>query len=223
MRWTKPRTQELQDRLEAAYPEARCALEHADPFQLVVATILSAQCTDARVNATTPALFARFPDAAALAGADPDELEALIRPTGFFRNKARNLIGLGKALVARHGGRVPSGEAELAALPGVGRKTANVVLANAFGVPALAVDTHIFRLARRLGLSEASTPEKVETDLCARFPRSSWIALHHQLIWHGRRVCAARAPRCAECSLRDLCPTGCGVLADPHTGRLLGP
>ena len=222
MRWTKPRTQELQARLETAYPEAQCALEHADPFQLVVATILSAQCTDARVNATTPALFARYPDAAALAAADPAELEALVHPTGFFRNKARNLIGLGKALVERHGGQVPSGAAELAALPGVGRKTANVVLANAFGVPALAVDTHIFRLARRLGLSQASTPEKVEADLCAAFPRTSWIALHHKLIWHGRRVCAARAPHCEACSLRDLCPTGTGVLADPHTGRFLG-
>jgi len=209
---------DLQARLRAAYPDARCALDHADPFQLVVATILSAQCTDARVNLTTPALFARFPDAAALASARQEEVEALIKSTGFFRNKAKNLIGLGQALMARHGGRVPSDPAELAALPGVGQKTANVVLANAFGVPALAVDTHIFRVARRLGLSKAPTPEKVEADLCRAFPREDWIELHHQLIFHGRRTCDARRPDCAVCPLLDLCPTGLGKLRDPHLG-----
>lgn len=218
MRWTRAHLQDFLSRLEAAYPEARCALDHQDPFQLVVATILSAQCTDARVNLTTPALFARYPDAAALAAAEPAELEAIIRPTGFFRNKARNLIGLGQALQARHGGQVPSAPEALAALPGVGQKTANVVLANAFGVPALAVDTHIFRVARRLGLSEAPTPEKVEADLTRRFPRDRWIPLHHQLIWHGRRVCAARRPACTDCPMRDLCPTGSGCIPDPHTG-----
>lgn len=218
MRWTRPRLLDLLNRLDAAYPEARCALDHQDPFQLVVATILSAQCTDARVNLTTPALFARYSDAAALGMADPEELEALIRPTGFFRNKARNLIGLGQALEARHGGQVPSDPAALAALPGVGQKTANVVLANAFGVPALAVDTHIFRVARRLGLSEAPTPEKVEADLTRQFPRDRWIPLHHQLIWHGRRVCAARKPACLDCPIQNLCPTGSGRIPDPHTG-----
>jgi len=218
MRASKPRQSEIQARLRAAYPDARCALDHQDPFQLVVATILSAQCTDARVNLTTPALFARFPDAAALAEAHPDELEALVKSTGFFRNKAKNLRGLGQALMTRHGGLVPSDPAALGALPGVGQKTANVVLANAFGVPALAVDTHIFRVAKRLGLSKATTPEKVEADLCRVFPREDWIELHHQLIFHGRRVCDARRPDCAPCPLLDLCPTGLGKLKDPHSG-----
>ncbi len=219
----KPKPSDLQARLRAAYPDARCALDHRDPFQLVVATILSAQCTDARVNLTTPALFARFPDAASLALANQWEVEGLVRSTGFFRNKARNLIGLAQALMARHGGRVPSDPAALGALPGVGQKTANVVLANAFGVPALAVDTHIFRVARRLGLSKAATPEKVEADLCRLFPREDWIELHHQLIFHGRRTCDARRPDCAGCALRELCPTGLGKMVDPHSGLRLTP
>lgn len=218
MRWTKAKLADLQDRLRAAYPDAKCALDHEDPFQLVVATILSAQCTDARVNLTTPALFARYPDAAALAAAKLPELEGLIHSTGFFRNKAKNLVGLGQALVAKHGGRVPSDPEQLAALPGVGQKTANVVLANAFGVPALAVDTHIFRVARRLGLSEANTPEKVEADLCRRFPERDWIELHHQLIFHGRRRCEARSPDCADCPLLEVCDVGRGKAPDPHTG-----
>jgi endonuclease III len=214
--WTRKALRKLQDALEAAYPDARCALDHGDPYQLVVATILSAQCTDARVNLTTPALFRRYPDPASLAAAELPELEELIRSTGFFRNKARNLKGLGLALMERHGGQVPGDAKALAALPGVGQKTANVVLANAFGIPALAVDTHIFRVARRLGLSQASTPEKVEADLCAHFPKSGWIALHHQLIWHGRRVCDARKPHCEVCPLGPLCPTGQGRMPDPH-------
>jgi endonuclease-3 len=212
---------DLLARLARAYPDARCALDHSDPFQLVVATVLSAQCTDARVNLTTPALFARFPDPASLAKADLAELEALIRATGFFRNKAKNLLGLGMALMARHGGQVPGEREALAALPGVGGKTANVVLANAFGVPALAVDTHIFRVARRLGLSRGNNPDQVEADLCRLFPASTWIELHHQLIFHGRRVCAARRPDCAGCTLRSLCPTGLGRIPDPHTGLVL--
>ncbi len=214
---------ELQRRLRAAYPDAKCALDHIDPFQLVVATILSAQCTDARVNLTTPALFARFPDAASLASARQEEVEALIKSTGFFHNKAKHLIGLGQALMARHGGAVPADPTELGALPGVGQKTANVVLANAFGVPALAVDTHIFRVARRLGLSKATTPEKVEADLCRAFPREDWIELHHQLIFHGRRVCDARRPDCTVCPLLDLCPTGLGKVKDPHSGVRFTP
>ena len=153
-----PPIAQLLDRLSQAYPDARCALDHRDPYQLVVATVLSAQCTDARVNLTTPAFFKRFPDPASLAAADLGEVEALIRSTGFFRNKARNLLGLAQALVGRHGGQVPALREELARLPGVGPKTANVVLANAFGVPALAVDTHIYRVARRLGLSTGTTP-----------------------------------------------------------------
>ena len=219
MRSIKPDPKEIQARLRATYPDAHCALDHVDPFQLVVATILSAQCTDARVNLTTPALFACFPDAASLADAPLQELEGLIKSTGFFHNKARNLIGLGQALMARHGGRVPGDLATLMALPGVGQKTANVVLSNAFGVPALPVDTHIFRVARRLGLSKATTPEKVEADLCQLFPRPDWIDLHHQLIFHGRRTCDARRPDCAACALLDLCPTGLGQMKDPHSGE----
>jgi endonuclease-3 len=211
----------LLERLAQAYPDARCALDHRDPFQLVVATILSAQCTDARVNLTTPALFRRFPDPASLAAAEVAEVEALIRPTGFFRAKARNLLGLAAALGQRHGGRVPATREDLARLPGVGPKTANVVLANAFGIPALAVDTHIFRVARRLGLSAGSTPDRVEADLCRLFPSERWIDLHHQLIFHGRRVCHARKPDCGRCPLLALCPTGRGLMADPHTGAIL--
>ncbi|MBS1785483.1 MAG: endonuclease III [Acidobacteria bacterium] len=224
MRWTKAKLGELQKRLKTAYPDARCALDHRDPFQLVVATILSAQCTDARVNLTTPALFKRYPDAAALSKANLPELEGLIRSTGFYRNKAKSLLGLGQALMSRHHGEVPNDPNALAALPGVGQKTANVVLANAFGVPALAVDTHIFRVARRLGLSTAKTPEKVEEDLCRLFPECDWIELHHQLIFHGRRTCDARKPDCAACPLLDLCDVGRGKAFDPHSGlRLLPP
>ncbi|HET8901727.1 MAG TPA: endonuclease III [Holophagaceae bacterium] len=218
MRWTKARLGELQERLRAAYPDAKCALDHQDPYQLVVATILSAQCTDARVNLTTPALFKRYPDASTLSKAKLPELETLIHSTGFYRNKAKNLLGLGQALMARHGGEVPNDATALAALPGVGQKTANVVLANAFGVPALAVDTHIFRVARRLGLSAGKTPEKVEEDLCRLFAREDWIELHHHLIFHGRRTCDARKPDCGACPVLDLCDVGRGNAVDPHSG-----
>jgi endonuclease-3 len=219
MRWTSSILQDLLVRLDEAYPDARCALEHGDPFQLVVATILSAQCTDARVNLVTPGLFAKYPTPDRLAKARTVDLEALIHSTGFFRNKAKSLIGLGQALVLRHNGVVPCDLKALTALPGVGQKTANVVLSNAFGIPAIAVDTHIFRLAKRLGLSSGTTPENVEADLCRLFPQDTWIPLHHQLIWHGRQVCDARKPRCEECTLRDLCPTGTGRIADPHSGK----
>ncbi len=221
MRWTKAKLKALQQRWAQAYPDAKCALDHRDPFQLVVATILSAQCTDARVNVTTPALFAKYPDPASLAKAKPAELEALIRSTGFYHNKAKNLLGLAHALLTRHSGEVPNDAEQLAALPGVGQKTANVVLANAFGVPALAVDTHIFRVARRLGLSEAKTPEKVEADLCRQFPREDWIELHHQLIFHGRRCCDARKPDCGHCPALSLCDVGRGQALDPHSGARL--
>ena len=221
MRRTPSTLQDLLTRLDEAYPDAHCALEHGDPFQLIVATVLSAQCTDARVNLVTPALFAKYPTPADLAKARTVDLEALIHSTGFFRNKARNLIGLGQALVERHGGAVPCDPKALSALPGVGQKTANVVLSNAFGIPALAVDTHIFRVARRLALSSSTTPEKVEADLCRLFPEDTWISLHHQLIWHGRQICEARKPRCGECHLRDLCPTGTGRIKDPHSGKRL--
>jgi endonuclease-3 len=208
MEWSGPNAKKLLDLLGAAHPDAGCALRHSGPFQLVVATILSAQCTDERVNRITPGLFEKYPDAAALAGADLAELEGAIRSAGFFRNKARSLIGMASALVGRHGGEVPGDGAALCELPGVGRKTANVVLANAFGIPALAVDTHVFRVARRMGLSAAGTPEKVEADLCAMFPKESWIALHHRLIRHGRLVCSARSPKCRECTLSGLCASG---------------
>jgi endonuclease-3 len=215
------RIQQLQALLCAAYPDARCALDHQNPYELVTATILSAQCTDARVNLVTPAFFTCFPDAEHLAEANLAEVETLIHSTGFFRNKAKNLIGMAQALVARHSGQVPADPVLLGKLPGVGQKTANVVLANAFGVPALAVDTHIFRVARRLGLSAAKTPEKVEADLCAQFPRKDWIELHHQLIIHGRRACHAQRPECGNCPLLAHCAVGLGKSVDPHSGLLL--
>jgi endonuclease-3 len=209
--------------LEESHPNAGCALSHSNPFHLIAATILSAQCTDERVNRTTPALFAQYPDAAALAKADIAELEAIIRPTGFFRNKARCLVGMASKLVELYGGNVPNSLADLEALPGVGKKTANVVLANAFGIPALAVDTHVFRVARRLGLSSANTPEGVEAGLCSIVPKNSWIALHHRLIWHGRLVCSARKPKCPECRLAKICAVGSGTMGDPHKKTLPSP
>jgi len=199
---------ETQRRLAASYPEAQCELEHADPLQLAVATILSAQCTDKRVNMVTPALFARFPDARTLAVAELAEVEEIIRSTGFFRNKARNVIGMARALVERHGGKVPRTMAELVALPGIGRKTANVILGNAYGInEGIVVDTHVARLSARFGLTRATDPVKIEQALVPLFPRASWAMLSHLLIWHGRRVCDARKPRCAECVLRDICPS----------------
>jgi endonuclease-3 len=194
--------------LKAEYPDAHCALEHRTPFELLVATILSAQCTDVRVNLTTPALFARYPTPAALAGADQAELEALVRPTGFFRTKARNLIGMATALMADHGGEVPADMAALKALPGVGRKTANVVLGNAFGRnEGVTVDTHVTRLAGLLKLTRHHDAAKIETDLMRLVPPKDWTLVSHLLISHGRAVCIARRPRCATCVLRQLCPS----------------
>jgi endonuclease III len=193
--------------LAAAYPAATCELSFAGAYQLLVATILSAQCTDARVNQVTPELFARFPDAGALAGADLNELEGLIRPTGFFRNKARSLLGMAQAVIERHGGEIPADMDSLTALPGIGRKTANVVLGTAFGLATgVVVDTHVARLSGRLGLSCQHDPERIERDLMALFPSTSWVALGHRLILHGRRVCHARKPACPHCSLAELCP-----------------
>ena len=204
----RDRTATILERLAAEYPEAGCALDHRSPLELLVATILSAQCTDVRVNLVTPALFRRCPDAAAFAAAELAELEALIQSTGFFRNKAKALQGLGRALVARHGGQVPRTMAELTALPGVGRKTANVVLGNAFGIEAgVVVDTHVGRLANRLGLTRESDPVKVERDLVALVPQPAWTLWSHLLIHHGRAVCKAPRPRCAACALADLCPS----------------
>jgi endonuclease-3 len=193
--------------LAAAYPDAECELDFSSPYELLVATILSAQCTDARVNLVTPALFARYPDAAALARAEPSELEELIRSTGFFRNKARSLLGMARAVVERHGGEIPPSMKAMTALPGVGRKTANVVLGTALGLATgVVVDTHVARLSKRLGLSKHDDPVKIEQDLMRLFPSSSWVALGHRLILHGRRVCGARAPVCERCTLAELCP-----------------
>lgn len=193
-------------RLRTEFPGADCSLDHADAFQLLVSTVLSAQCTDARVNSVTPALFRRFPTPAAMAAAGP-ELEELIRSTGFFNAKARSIRGACRAIVDGHGGKVPQTMPELNALPGVGRKTANVVLGNAFGAPdGVVVDTHVGRLARRLGWSRHADPEKVERDLNALLPREEWVFAGHALILHGRRTCSSRSPRCPECPLADLCP-----------------
>jgi endonuclease-3 len=209
---TKPRATQraratrILDALEEAYPEATCALAHRDAFQLMVATILSAQCTDKRVNLVTPALFRRFPTAGALAKADTPELEELIRATGFFRSKARNLKACAAALVEHHGGVVPRSLAELVKLPGIGRKTASVVLGHAYGIAeGIAVDTHVLRLSRRLGLADGSDATAVERQLLALIPERRWIATTDLLIAHGRSVCDARRPTCGECILFPLC------------------
>ncbi len=199
--------------LEQEYGEAECALHREDAYQLLVATILSAQCTDARVNMVTPALFRRFPDPYALAQAELDELQELIRSTGFFRNKARSLQGSARRLVDEFDGEVPSNMPDLLKLPGVARKTANVVLGTAYGIASgVVVDTHVGRLSRRLGLTHQKTPEKVEKDLMGMIPREEWINFAHRLIHHGRRVCQSRSPRCGECAFADLCPK-VGVLS----------
>ncbi|MBX6364500.1 MAG: endonuclease III [Gemmatimonadetes bacterium] len=204
----RERTAEIVRRLRAEYPDARCSLDHQDAYQLLVATILSAQCTDERVNQVTPALFARYPDADALAGARTEELEALIRSTGFYRNKAKSLLGMAAALVERHGGRVPADMDALVKLPGVGRKTANVVLGNAFGMAAgVVVDTHVKRLSARLGLTAHTDPETIEADLMDIVAREDWTDLSHLFIYHGRAVCKAPKPRCAACVLADICPS----------------
>ena len=195
------------ERLAAEYPEAECALLHDGPLQLLVATILSAQCTDERVNMVTPGLFRRYPDAAAFAGADPGELEDLIRSTGFFRAKARSIIAMSEEVVARFGGEVPDRMEDLVTLRGVGRKTANVVLGVAFGKPGFAVDTHVTRLAGRLKLTSSTDPVEIEADVCSVVPAPEWTALGLRLILHGRRVCAARSPRCPVCVLNDICPS----------------
>jgi len=194
-------------RLGKAYPGAKCALDHRTPFELLVATILSAQCTDVRVNLVTPSLFAKYPTAKALAKAEQDDVEAIIRSTGFFRNKAKNLIGMARALMDRHHGEVPADMEELRVLPGVGRKTANVVLGNAFGMnEGVTVDTHVARLSKLLGLTRHTDPIKIETDLMALVPRQDWTIVSHLLIWHGRQVCIARRPKCGSCVLASLCP-----------------
>ena len=204
----RPYALEVFARLKREYPDARTELDYETPLQLVIATILSAQCTDRRVNMVTPLLFRTFPTAASLADAPPEKLEEIIRSTGFFRNKTKSLIGLGKALVERHNGEVPDSMDALVKLPGVGRKTANVILGNAFSKnEGIVVDTHVARVSLRLGLTREKDPVKIEQDLMPLFPREDWALLSHLLIFHGRRVCEARRPKCEICVLNDICPS----------------
>ena len=200
------RVARILEELERHYPGAECALHHDNPLQLLVATILSAQCTDARVNMVTPELFRKYPDAAALAAAPLRSLESAIRTTGFFRNKARNIRECCRAIQRRFGGMVPAKLEDLVTLPGVGRKTANVVLGTAFGIPGITVDTHVGRVSRRLGLTRHEDPVKVEFDLMKLIPQEQWSTFSIRLIWHGRQVCHARSPQCGDCVLRSLCP-----------------
>lgn len=200
------RAREILDRLAELFPDARCALDFTNPFELLVATVLSAQTTDARVNSVTPELFAAYPDPAALAAAPQEDLERILHPLGFFRAKARSLRGLGAGLLERFDGEVPASLEDLVTLPGVGRKTANVVLGNAFGIPGITVDTHVGRLSRRLGFSRNQDPVKVEKDLWKVIPEPEWTVACHRLILHGRATCHSRRPACEACPLADLCP-----------------
>lgn len=196
----------LMTELAALYPVTRTALDYANPLQLLIATILSAQCTDQRVNLVTPALFARFPDAPSFATAELTEIQDYIHSTGFFRSKSRYIQAVCRAIVNDHNGEVPNTLDELVKLPGIGRKTANVVLGEAFGVPGITVDTHVGRLSRRLGLSRETDPVKVERDLMRHIPQAEWTRFSHQLILHGRQVCQSRKPHCSTCTLTELCP-----------------
>jgi endonuclease-3 len=216
----RSRARTIAARLAREYGDATCALTHANPLQLLVATILSAQCTDARVNLVTPGLFAKYRDARAFAASPPGELEDAIRSTGFFNNKAKSIRGCCRLLVERHGGAVPRTIEELLELPGVARKTANVVLGTAFGIAAgVVVDTHVARLSKLLGLTRASDPVQIERDLIALLPGEQWIDFSHRMIWHGRRVCIARRPQCDRCVLADLCPSAHVAARDAKRGR----
>lgn len=201
------RTKEVARRLAEEYPEAHCELDHRNAYELLAATILSAQCTDARVNMVTPVLFARYPTPEDLAVANPAAVEEIIRSTGFYQNKTRSLIGMAQALVERYGGEVPTDMDDLVTVPGVGRKTANVVRSVAFDLPGLPVDTHVGRLSRRLGLTTETDPVKAEHALGAMLPPAEWGRFSLRLILHGRRVCAARSPACGDCTLSDICPS----------------
>ena len=208
MKPTPARAAVIYDRLADHYPDAHCALDFSSPFQLLIATILSAQCTDKRVNMVTPALFQRYPTPRALADANPAELEDIIKSTGFFRNKAKSLIGMASAVAEHHGGEIPRTMDALVELPGVGRKTANVILGNAFQIDeGVVVDTHVSRVTTRLGLTRETDPVKIERNLTALFPPERWTMLSHLLIEHGRRICDARRPKCELCFLTDLCPS----------------
>ncbi len=205
----KKRVQAILRRLRKAYPAAQCALNHRNAYELLVATILSAQCTDEVVNKVTPALFARYLAPASLAAAPRADVEALVKSTGFFRNKAKNIQGAALALVDRFGGEVPHAMDDLLSLPGVARKTANVVRGVCFGLAdGVVVDTHVRRISQRLGLTTQDNPVKIEQDLMAILPKTRWIAFSHEVIWHGRRVCDARKPLCDQCTLFDVCPSG---------------
>lgn len=203
----RERAQVINAELTKTFPDARCELDFDNPLQLLVATVLSAQCTDKRVNMVTPILFAKFPDAKALASAPRVDIEEAIKSTGFYRNKAASIQGLAATLLEKYNGEVPSRLDDLVALPGVGRKTANVVLGNAFGVPGITVDTHVGRITRRLGLTSNTDPVKVEFDLMKLFDDSDWILLNHRLIFLGRRICHSRKPACGVCPLQDMCPS----------------
>ncbi|MFD9814008.1 endonuclease III [Streptomyces sp. NPDC059080] len=215
------RARRINRELAELYPYAHPELDFTNPFELLVATVLSAQTTDLRVNQTTPALFAACPTPEDMAAMDPERLEELIRPTGFFRAKARSLLGLSAALRDRFGGEVPGRLEDLVTLPGVGRKTANVVLGNAFGVPGITVDTHFGRLARRFGWTAQEDPEKVEADVAALFPKSEWTMLSHRVVFHGRRVCHSRKPACGACGIAPLCPSYGEGETDPEKAKKL--
>ena len=206
-------------RLKECYPEAECALKHRDPWQLLCATILSAQCTDVRVNMVTPTLFARYPGPQALASADPADVEDIVKSTGFFRQKTKSLIEMSQDVVDRFGGEVPETLDELTTLRGVGRKTANVLIGVAFGGDGLVVDTHVRRIANLLGWTKQDDPVKIERELMSLHPRSEWTSLAHVLIHHGRAVCIARRPKCGECPVNDLCPEGIKRLAEKAVVR----
>ncbi len=208
-------------RLAARYPEAHCELDFTTPLDLLVATVLSAQCTDRRVNTVTPALFARFPTAADYASADREELESMIASTGFFRQKAATLQGIGQQLCDEHDGQVPADLDALVALPGVGRKTANVVLGNAFGIPGITVDTHFGRLVRRFGWTDLTDPVKVEHAIGELFPAKDWTMLSHYVVWHGRRICHAKKPACGACPVATLCPSFGEGPTDPEVAAAL--
>ena len=204
----RQRANQVYDILRDEYPDAHCALVHQNPYELTVATILSAQCTDERVNKVTPVLFEAYPTPEDLAGARQEDVEEIIHSTGFYRNKARNLIGMAEAVVDEHGGEIPRSMKALAALPGIGRKTANVVLGNAFGIDeGVVVDTHVKRISKRLGFTRHTDPKKVERDLMDLFARERWTMLAHLLIFHGRALCKARSPMCPECPVAHLCPS----------------
>jgi endonuclease-3 len=215
------RARRIDRALAERYPDAHCELDFTNPLQLLVATVLSAQTTDVRVNSVTPRLFARYPTAADLAGADRAELEALVQPTGFFRQKSQAVQGLAAALVERYDGEVPASLEELVTLPGVGRKTANVVLGNAFGIPGITVDTHVGRLSRRFGFTTSEDPLVVEQDLSALFERRTWTMMSHRMIFHGRRTCHARKPACGACPVARWCPAYGTGETDPEKAAKL--